>query len=810
MAVRGSAGLVIADRYTLISALGHGAHGDVWVAHDRIVDERVALKWMRFVHGKMQARIRREITTLRTLRFPGIVRLLDEGVADERPFMVMELIDGRPFPGAAATSAIGTEPTASFAADATLPQPSNVVIRVANAPGSTTPRLSWPHIAAPTLALLETLVHVHAAAIVHRDLKPENVLVRPDGHPVMLDFSVSFLQTQGGKPLTSRGQIVGTPLYLAPEQILEKPADARTDLYALGVMLHEALTGRVPHDALDMYSIVRARLGGPVPPIQDLDPTIPPAVAAVINRLLAVRPEDRFSSATEVLAALRGGLAPLTSPPWSGSAEDTDEVTLRGLFAGPDRLFHLREDAARVLYERTRGNVVAIEDELGQWVRVGLARRNGSTFVIDHGSIPRLVTGFVGTPAEQRLRELLSAGLVRDAMRTTLELAERDAIQGDLVSATHKLAEGIRLARTEELLQEERDMLSLWTKVALAEATPRALDGVLYELVRTAPANAEVERLQSLLRAALAAPGGNGFQALEMADDLGPFVDPTLERCRQRIRVLAVATRASPSLLAEVLDEIDEWAGESGDPMAELCAAEGHARRRYHEGRFDEAARLFAQAAALDPWMTGKIDATLRSTSALLEAFAHEQARKTAEEARSLARRARHPYLEGRAEWLIRSAEYRLGKTQRPDWELVEAAARVGVQDLEALVCFQEAAVAMRMDMLEVTCDLAERAATIWRSMGRPFARMLARALAISCGAETNDEEVETLVERAIGCKGAGIGVQTLGLFGRVFPEKRLAWQSVLSNLERTVPEEHWEQRIDVLSVRESLEFARM
>lgn len=775
MATSGKPGRVIEGRYTLVDRIGSGAHGEVWNATDRILGQSVALKWMYSVRGTMQARIRREIATLRMLRFPGVVRLIDEGIADDRPFLVTDLVDGQPFPG--------TE----HALDPSFVHPWSTVVR-------------------PTLALLETLSHVHAAGVIHRDLKPENVLVRPDGYPIMLDFGVSLLHTPGSKKLTSERQIMGTPLYLAPEQILEKPADARTDLYAIGVMLHEALTGRVPHDALDVLTIVETRLGGPVRPIREIAPTLPPTIASVIDRLLAKRPEDRYASAAEVIAALRG-----ESPPTlSQTNSPLDERALIPFFAGPDRLFHLREDAARILFERTDGDVTRIETELEQWVRLGLAHRHGREFVVDRASLNRLAAGYSGAIAERPLRELIATGVVLEAIREAIKLANDYVIHGDLGAAMVLLTEGLRIARAERAYEQERAILTIWGTIALAEGTPRAIDGALYELVRVRDPNTILVKLQGLLRAALAAPGANGLTALEMADDIGPFADPGLERARQRIRVTAVATRASPALLAQVLEEIDEWAEQSDDPLAELIVVEGYARRRYHEGRFAEAAVLYARAATLEPWKTGRIEAMLRSASALLEAFEHERAEKTAEEALGLARQGRHAYWEGRAEWLIRSAKYRMGSVDQPDMDLVDAVARVGAPDLEGLVYLNEAAVAMRADLREITRTLADRAAAIWREMGRPFAVMLARSLAIAYGSFADADEVKLLVSRAISCKGAGIGIQALGLLGKVFPDRRSSWQDALAGLVKDVPEMSWDKRMDVLSVNEAVALAKM
>lgn len=1001
-------GRVIEDRYELIRRIGGGASGDVWEADDRIVGERVAVKWMRVARGSMLARSRREITTLRLLRFPGVVRLIDDGVVDEKPFLVMELVDGQPFPG----------------------------IENGN-------RASWKTLAGPTLSLLETLAHVHAAGVIHRDLKPENVLVRSDGRPVVLDFGISQIHTAGIERLTDGRQMVGTPLYIAPEQIFGEAVDARADLYAIGVMLYEVLTGHVPHMAADVDSMLRARLLKPARPVQELAPALPVVVAAVVNRLLATRVEDRFESAADVLAALRGEsmtanamlsfLGPreplldivsalengqsidLVGPhgsgrtrwlseiaemlkersraiawtyasrsplgtllpilgepmgadqmsleralewaevelsrllsggtilivddveqvdPWSADVIDrcrpksgsviraflsppsnispddivaipsVDESSLRMLFAGPDRLFHLREDAAQALWERTNGHPAQIEVELLSWTRLGLARRDGSVFIVDRDSLGRILTGFLrvritpsagseldfddvhaehalrwlsiaGCPLslaqlvtlmqcapfrieaaclslvqrgvikrsandqfetrehmnvaydeqermrahraiasvlspgdDLRLHHLLAAEMMAEAACEAMEVANRQTTIGNIGAAIALLGEGLRAARAVRADAEEKRILIRWSKTALADGTPRAIDRVLYEITRVRSPHPELGRLESLLRAAIAAPGAGSIQAMEIADELGAFSDPELERWRHRVRVAAAAARASPGLIAEVLDEVEEWAEQSEEPLAELSLAEGRARQRYHEGRFEDAAALYARAASLETSTTVRIEAMLRSASALLEAFRHDEAARTAEECRSIAARFRNPHWEGRAEWLLRSAQYRTGQTRGADMELVDTVALVGAQDLEALVCLNEAAAAMRVEMQDTARTLAEHAATIWRGMGRPFATMLARALAIACGATAEAGEVDTLAMRASSCKGAGIGIQTLGLLGKVFPEMRPSWQQAIAGLVSAIPQANWHQRMDVLSVDESLEGA--
>ncbi len=1004
-----AAATVLENRYRLIRKIGEGSFGDVWEAYDQIVGEHVALKWLRTSRGAMESRVRREITTLRLLRFPGVSRLLDDGVSDDKPFLVMELIHGRPFPG-----------------------------DVEQRP------LTWAEIAGPTLALLETLSHVHAAGVIHRDLKPANVLVCPDGRTVVVDFGVSLPAALGVERRKRGGLRVGSPQYMSSEQISGDDVDARTDLYAVGVMLYELVTRQVPHDAENIVKMFRLRLSKPVRPVQELAPTLPSAVASVINRLLETDKKDRFDSAADVLAALRGEamtaqtVLPYLGPqqilsdiaselaaghsvflegvsgsgrtrcmrevatlleqwgrkvqwipssreplgsllpavdepenirdlrsdealdwaeqavakqsargivlfaddaealdPWSskvlfrklgktaaifgsfvtapkdGLAPKTfqipllDEASLRALFVGPDRLFHLREDAAYVLFGRTNGHAGQVATELSSWTRMGLARHVGQMFAVDRSALDRLRTGLEGahlasgtnlelaveddaikemlqwlslancalsreqlvqltgyppfrveamaqdcvgrgwitTTATQRyqirwrqamqkseeqrreahgriavvleagedmrLYHFLAAGLLKQAAEESLVAASKQATAGNTGTAIALLAEGLRAARDDHGLSEERRVLVLWAKTALDNGSARAIDRTLYEISRVRIFDTELKRVETLLRAAIMAPGAGGMQALDMVDVLGKFADPELERWRHRIRIAAVASRASASLIADVLHDIEDWADESEDVLAQLSLAEGRGRQRYHEGQFEDAAAWYGRAADFEISTSARMAAMLRSASALLEAFRYADAMKMAKAAQRLAAEYRNPLWEGRAEWVLRSVQYRTGQTSGADTEFIEAVKLVGTDDLEALVCLNEAAAAMRMNELSFACELAERAATNWRTLGRPYATMLARAVAIACGATVQQDELDTLIARARECTGIGIGIQTLGLLGKGVPEKRLSW--TLSDLRPMcfgISLKHWHERMDVLSLAEAWEWA--
>lgn len=283
-------GELVAGRYAVRRCLGWGGHGEVWEAEDKLAGTLVAVKLLSGDAAFDPVRIRREIAVLRLLRLPGVVRLLDEGTDKVGPFLVMERIEGAPFPGAA------------------------------NAPPC-----AWDAIASATTAVLETLGRIHAAGVVHRDLKPANILIDAEGRPTILDFGLSFEPTYGDAP-SEEGRILGTPAYFAPEQIRLEAITAQTDLYALGLVLYEALSGVLPHDASDLQDLIFARLTERPPPLLDVAPAVPAGVAEVIDGMLATEPEGRPRSVAEVLATLRGrstGIDRLAGPglPRLGSRE---------------------------------------------------------------------------------------------------------------------------------------------------------------------------------------------------------------------------------------------------------------------------------------------------------------------------------------------------------------------------------------------------------------------------------------------------------------------------------------------------------
>lgn len=1018
----GRAGYLLGGRYRLVDRVGAGAHGEVWAVEDEMLHEPAVLKWIHPSSSAALARVRREIVILRMLSMPGVVRFIDEGIEDGHPFIVMERIHGRPFPG------------------------------IAMERSDVSRRFRWEEIAGVTLSLLEILSRVHAAGVVHRDLKPENVLVSADGRVTVLDFGISLLSEMMSDRLTGAWQILGTPRYLAPEQIhgaavgASTTVDERTDLYAVGVMLYEALAGRAPHEVSGAVSLFDPCRLQPAPRIRELAPHVPRIVAEVVDRLVSTRIEVRFRSAAETIAALRGE-APVTRSeanlPWLGSdrpieaivqaviegrsidvigppgsgrtrcleevarrlsergfrvvwtsparspfgalesfidllpespklclaaitacaeervrlalragtvvlvdnventdamslrllnrcrkdagvvvralpavragtnsgayviLEPLDERSLRPLFSGPDRLFHLQEDAARALWERTEGRPARLEAEVSLWVRFGIARWEGARLVIRRDALVRLGASLLGVlpagappaslavephlvellwwlalgghlvgvrqlakamgrpvwrieagcrelvrrgaarwdgrqrvgprgrvpipwnemqraaahhamaralrPGQQgRLFHLIAAELVLESVREAVTLGRQRAREGDHIAAAVALEEGLRVVRQQTgdgwLIQEAR-LLEELVKAAFAEETPPTMGKVLYEIARSRGRGVNVARLESLVSASMVVSNATSLDTLELLGRMAPFADPELERRRQRARLRAVSSRLSLSGLQAVLEDIEVWA-EGGERLAKLTLLEGQGVLRYLQGCFHDAALLYAGAAKLEPGLSGRIATTLKSASALLEAFEHDAALASADEARAMARACRSPYWEARAEWLVRAALYRKGQSSEPDLELVDAVARVGVDDLEALVALTEAAVAFRSGALSTAVTLAERAAGIYRRLQRSGAENLARCLAIACGATVDALELDPLSKTAMECEIPGLGIQALGLLGRRFPKERRRWRMAPSRLWEGVPREHWGERIDVLSIEESRSWA--
>ncbi|MFT3775749.1 MAG: protein kinase [Minicystis sp.] len=306
--------------YRIHRALGRGGMGVVYRAEHRDTGERVALKTVRLADQAMLSSMRREIHALRQLQHPGVVRIVAEGVDDGLPWYAMELLQGKTLHDhnavqwrGGATDGLTTTMAAPDAATAELPGSGPVSTPGAERDSDSGPISRGPRAAGGSLqgtltlvrGVCDTLAFVHGMGLVHRDLKPDNVFIRDDGTPVLVDFGLALAASgaRGHDRLEVTGRPMGSPAYMSPEQIRGELLDARADLYALGCMLYESVTGRVPFEGTVQMVIAQHIHKLPQPP-SELVAGLPAALEQLILALLQKRPQDRIGYADDVAVAL--------------------------------------------------------------------------------------------------------------------------------------------------------------------------------------------------------------------------------------------------------------------------------------------------------------------------------------------------------------------------------------------------------------------------------------------------------------------------------------------------------------------------
>jgi len=260
------------DRFTIVEAIGHGAFSDVYLAEEP-GGRRVVIKVPHdALMGDVGAfdRFRREMEIAGKLDHPGIQHSFDLGEERSRPYLVLEYIDG-----------------------VTLREVERQV-----------GRLPAPRALDIATQLAAAMAHAHANGISHRDLKPENVLVTPEGRVVVTDFGIALMA--GARRLTWRWltSTMGTPDYMAPEQVEGKRGDARTDVYALGIMLFEMLAGRVPWEGDNPLAVMAQHVNAPLPSLREIDKHVPAPLEAIVTKCLRKNPDERYADAGELHADL--------------------------------------------------------------------------------------------------------------------------------------------------------------------------------------------------------------------------------------------------------------------------------------------------------------------------------------------------------------------------------------------------------------------------------------------------------------------------------------------------------------------------
>ncbi|SER51905.1 protein kinase domain-containing protein [Streptomyces qinglanensis] len=266
--------MVGGGRFQLRSLLGAGGMASVYLAYDSVLDRQVAVKTLHTELGREQSfreRFRREAQSVAKLTHTNIVSVFDSG-EDEIdgalvPYIVMEYVEGKPL------RTVLDEDIAQYGA-----MPAEKALKITG----------------DVLAALEVS---HEMGLVHRDIKPGNVMLTKRGVVKVMDFGIARAMQSGVTSMTQTGMVVGTPQYLSPEQALGRGVDARSDLYSVGIMLFELLTGRLPFDADSPLAIAYAHVQEEPPTPSSINQSIPPAVDALVARTLKKNPNERFPSA---------------------------------------------------------------------------------------------------------------------------------------------------------------------------------------------------------------------------------------------------------------------------------------------------------------------------------------------------------------------------------------------------------------------------------------------------------------------------------------------------------------------------------
>jgi serine/threonine protein kinase len=293
---------LVLNRYLLQKRIALGGSAEVWHARDRKLNRAVAVKRLHahlLPDAASRRRLAAEARAASRLAHPGIVEIYDVDTEGEMPVLVMELVDGE-----------------SLAArlDRDGPLPADEASRIAS-------------------DVADALYHAHRQGIIHRDVKPGNVLLGRDGSTRLVDFGIAHSLAEAAERLTLDGSVVGTPRYMAPEQLTDGVIGPRTDLFGLGLLLHEMLTGRSPFKATAPVALAEEQAAGPAP-INGIEPPL----AALIGAMLQPDPEKRPVHAGAVASGLRAWLvgdpAPALAvaarqpvPPAPEPSVDTQAVT---------------------------------------------------------------------------------------------------------------------------------------------------------------------------------------------------------------------------------------------------------------------------------------------------------------------------------------------------------------------------------------------------------------------------------------------------------------------------------------------------
>jgi tRNA A-37 threonylcarbamoyl transferase component Bud32 len=315
-------------RYQVIELLGRGGMATVYKAQDTRLDRQVAIKIIRrdaFAVEQTEMllkRFEREAKSLARLSHPNIMKVLDFGEHDGSPYLVMEYL-----PGGTLKEKMGRQ-------------------------------VPWQEAAQLLLPIAEALDYAHSQNMIHRDVKPANVLLTQRGQPLLTDFGIAkILNIEETLELTGTSAAIGTPEYMAPEQASAKSVDHRADIYSLGIVLYEMVTGRKPFIADTPMAVLIKHATEPLPRPTQFVPDLPAGIEALLLKMLAKDPQQRYPDMRVVIDALQGLLG---TKPQMAAVEETVSLPRDLLEAVEDPRTFVREGAIGQLEKFARGNNPAL------------------------------------------------------------------------------------------------------------------------------------------------------------------------------------------------------------------------------------------------------------------------------------------------------------------------------------------------------------------------------------------------------------------------------------------------------------------
>jgi eukaryotic-like serine/threonine-protein kinase len=340
-------GMMLGERYEILKRLGEGGMGAVYKARDHELDRLVALKVIRpelAGHPDILRRFKQELILARQVTHKNVVRIFDLGTADGRKFITMDYIEGRDL------KSIINERGAIPAVEA-VP----IVQQICRG-----------------------LEAAHVEGVVHRDLKPQNVMVDDAGRVWLMDFGLARSMELAG--LTRTGVLMGTPDYMSPEQARAEKVDARSDLFSVGIIFFEMLTGRLPFQADTLMAKLLQRVQQRAVAVTEIDPTISPGVSAVVSKCLEPDVTKRYQSVNQILDDLLGDIKTASSSGSSGASStsssapsESPSISLAEL--GPGSRFGPRYRIEAVIGEGGMGKVYKAHDsDLDRTVALKLVR----------------------------------------------------------------------------------------------------------------------------------------------------------------------------------------------------------------------------------------------------------------------------------------------------------------------------------------------------------------------------------------------------------------------------------------------------